>query len=66
MMADKDVLQGKRILIVDNEPDVLHTFEAMLTISEVSKAFSFDETKGLLATQCFDIAVLDIKGGMSY
>lgn len=59
-------LQYKRILIVDDEPDVLETLEELLTDNEIIKASNFDEAKNLLETQYFDIAILDIMGVDGY
>lgn len=36
-------LHGKRILIVDDEPDVLETLEASLSMCDVVKATTFEE-----------------------
>jgi len=65
-MADKNLVEGKRILIVDDEPDVLETLEDLLTMCHVTKASSFDEAKRLLETQEFDMAILDIMGVDGY
>ena len=62
----KDLLEGERILIVDDEPDVLDTLEELLAVCDVVKASSFDEAKKLLETQYFDIAILDIMGVEGY
>ncbi|MBW1788146.1 MAG: response regulator [Deltaproteobacteria bacterium] len=58
----KDLIDGKRILIVDDEPDVLDALEELLTMCQVVRASTFDEAKGLLESQYFDIAILDIMG----
>jgi DNA-binding NtrC family response regulator len=65
-MAGKDLLEGKKILIVDDEPDVLDTLEDLLSMSEVEKASSFEEASRLLDTEHFDMAVLDIMGVNGY
>jgi DNA-binding NtrC family response regulator len=59
---EKDLLPGKRVLIADDEPDVLETLEEILSMCEVVKATTFEGAKDLLETQHFDIAVLDIMG----
>jgi DNA-binding NtrC family response regulator len=61
-MIYKNLLDGKNILIVDDEPDVLETLEELLSMCNVVKASSFDEAKELLENQYFDIAILDIMG----
>ncbi len=65
-MTEKDRLTGKKILIVDDEPDVLETLEEFLTQCDISKARTFDKGKELLETQRFDIAILDIMGVRGY
>jgi DNA-binding NtrC family response regulator len=65
-MVEKALLDGKKILIVDDEPDVLESLEEILTMCEVSRASSFEEAKALLETEPFDLAVLDIMGVQGY
>ena len=66
MSAKEDMLKGKKILIVDDEPDVLDTLEDLLSMCQVVKAGSFEEAKKQLKTQSFDMAVLDIMGVNGY
>jgi DNA-binding NtrC family response regulator len=65
-MDNKNRLEGKRILIVDDEADVLETLEDLLTQYDVSSASSFEAAKKLLETETFDFAVLDIMGVDGY
>ena len=60
------MLKGKRILIVDDEPDILAVLEDLLDMCELVKASSFEEAKSALESQDFDIAVLDIMGVDGY
>ncbi|MBW1998754.1 MAG: response regulator [Deltaproteobacteria bacterium] len=62
----RDLLRGKRVLIVDDEPDVLETLEELLSMCDVVKATTFEEARDALSTQYFDIAVLDIMGVDGY
>jgi DNA-binding NtrC family response regulator len=62
----ESLLDGKRVLIVDDEPDVLATLEELLPMCNVVKAASFEEAKELLTTQYFDIVILDIMGVDGY
>jgi CheY-like chemotaxis protein len=61
-MADKDLLEEKRILLVDDEPDVLDTLEDLLPMCKTVRASNFNEAKELLETQYFDMTILDIMG----
>ena len=65
-MSEKELLEGKKILIVDDEPDVLETLEDLLSFCEVAKASNFEDAKKLLETQEFDMAILDIMGVKGY
>lgn len=66
VIVKKGLLEGKKILIVDDEPDVLETLEELLTMAEVSTATGFDKAKALMEGQDFDIAILDIMGVNGY
>ena len=65
MNKDK-MLEGKRILIVDDEPDVLDTLDDLLSMCVVTKASTFDQARQLLENQYFDMAILDIMGVEGY
>ena len=65
-MADKKLLDGKRVLAVDDEQDVLDTLVDLLPMCKVVTAFSFDEARGLLESQHFDLVILDIMGVDGY
>jgi len=64
----KNLLNEKRIkiLIVDDEPDVLETLEDLLPMCEVTSASTFEEASDLLDNQYFDMAILDIMGVNGY
>jgi DNA-binding NtrC family response regulator len=65
-MKKKDRLAGKKILIVDDEPDILETLEELLSMCEVGKAATFEEAREMLETKSFDMAILDIMGVKGY
>ena len=66
-MSDEERrLEGKRLLIVDDEPDILETLEALLPMCHVTKASSFEEARDLFEKEYFDIAILDIMGVDGY
>jgi DNA-binding NtrC family response regulator len=65
-MAEKDLLEGKRILLVDDEPDVLDTLADLLPMCETVKASNFKAAKDYLESEYFDLAILDIMGVEGY
>jgi DNA-binding NtrC family response regulator len=65
-MSNSSFLSGKRILVVDDEPDILGVLEDLLDMCEVVKAATYKEGKEQLETQNFDIAILDIMGVDGY
>ena len=65
-MKESSLLEKKKVLLVDDEPDVLDSLEGLLPMCEVVKATSYDKGKELLETQDFDLAVLDIMGVNGY
>jgi DNA-binding response OmpR family regulator len=65
MKADK-VMAGKRVLVVDDEKDVLVTLVNLLDICKVDAASSFEEGKKMMEENKYDIAVLDIMGVNGY
>jgi DNA-binding response OmpR family regulator len=62
----KDRLEGKRILIVDDEPDILASLCDLLSMSHLVQASSFEEGRERLEKEEFDIAILDIMGVEGY
>jgi DNA-binding response OmpR family regulator len=61
-MNKDNLLEGKKILIVDDEQDVLDTLEELLSMCEITKATNFEEAKTAIEKGDFDMAVLDIMG----
>lgn len=61
-MSSKNILKGKKILIVDDEPNVLDSLIELLDMCKIDTASSFEDGKGLLEDQSYDIAILDIMG----
>ena len=63
-MAD-NILNGKRILAVDDEPDVLETLEDLLEDYEgltLDQAMDYDTGYHLLRSWTYDAVILDIMG----
>jgi CheY-like chemotaxis protein len=65
-MSESRLLDGKKILAVDDEPDVLEVLEGLLTMCDVAKATTSKEAEELLESEDFDIAILDIMGVDGY
>ncbi len=65
-MAKVSLLDGKKVLLVDDEPDVLETLEDLLPMCEVVKCTNFKAAKDYMETRYFDMAVLDIMGVEGY
>lgn len=65
-MSEKSLIAGKRILIVDDEMDVLDSLEDLLTDCELIKASTFEDARRLLEWEKFDLAILDIMGVNGY
>ncbi|MBN2061010.1 MAG: response regulator [Deltaproteobacteria bacterium] len=61
-----DWLYKKRVLIVDDEPDILATLEDLLSMCKIYKASTFEEAKPILETKNLEIAILDIMGVDGY
>ena len=61
-MDQKEIILGKRVLIVDDETDILDVLTELLDLCKIDTAASFDEAKGLLKRYYYDIVVLDIMG----
>lgn len=61
-MPEKNLLQGKKILVVDDEVDVLETVRGILSMCDLTLASTFEEGKKQLETARFDLAILDIMG----
>ncbi len=58
----EDILEGKRILVVDDEVDIVESLKEIFDMCEVDIATSYDEAKDLLLKNRYDATVLDIMG----
>jgi len=65
-MNTQKLLRGKRILIVDDEKDILAELVELLGVCKIDTASSFDEAKELFKGNDYDIAILDIMGVNGY
>lgn len=61
-MAIENILRGKKVLIVDDEQDILDVLTELLSQCKVDGASSFEQGKRLLETGDYHITILDIMG----
>ena len=66
VIVRKTFLDGKSILVIDDEPDVLETVGELLDMCDVKTASTFEKAKDLLETKHFDMAILDVMGVNGY
>lgn len=62
----QNILEDKRVLVVDDEPDILETLEELLYMCSVDTAASFEAAIECLKNNAYDVAVLDIMGVKGY
>ncbi|WP_319408597.1 response regulator [uncultured Desulfosarcina sp.] len=65
-MDKTGLLKDKKILAVDDEPDILESIEEALDGCDVDTAGDFDSAAELLHSKVYDVAVLDIMGVRGY
>lgn len=65
-MPNQNILEGKRILIVDDEPDILETLEELLDMCLIDLAPNFETARKFLEKNTYDAAILDIMGVQGY
>ena len=60
------ILNGKRILLVDDEPDILTIVEEEILDacpdSKIDKAMNYEDASGFLKVENYDLVILDIMG----
>jgi DNA-binding response OmpR family regulator len=61
-MENPSPLKGKRVLAVDDEPDVLETLKEALGICEFAGKATYEEARTYLEDSRPDLAILDIMG----
>lgn len=65
-MANQAILESKKILVVDDEPDILETLEETLEYCSVDTAVDYESAEQKLKVNPYDIVVLDIMGVNGY
>jgi DNA-binding response OmpR family regulator len=61
-MQDFEILKGKSILAVDDEPDVLDVVKEQLLMCQVTTATNYETARNFINTKRFDLVLLDIMG----
>ncbi len=56
---ERNILEGKRILVVDSEPEMRDSVAAVLSASEVVTVGKLDEARPLICREFFDLVILD-------
>jgi DNA-binding response OmpR family regulator len=62
----EEILKGKRVLIVDDEPDILETLVEILDMCFIDTAPNFETAQKFLDRNQYDLAILDIMGVNGY
>jgi DNA-binding NtrC family response regulator len=65
-MDTAEILKGKRVLIVDDEEDILEMLTELLDMCELDRAETYEKAKEFLTTRFYHVAVLDIMGVRGY
>ena len=65
-MVSSAILDGKSILVVDDEPDILESVEDVLSMCAVETATDYELARDRLNAVKYDVVVLDIMGVKGY
>ena len=65
-MENLKILENKKILIVDDEQDVLETIVDLLDMCQIDTALNFETAEKFLYENAYDMAILDIMGVRGY
>jgi CheY-like chemotaxis protein len=65
-MTNQTILESKKVLVVDDEPDVLESIEEALEHCHVDTAADYESAEQKLRSKPYDIVVLDIMGVNGY
>lgn len=61
-MTSTSYLSGKKILVVDDEPDILDTVKDILEMAKIDTAGDYEQAVGKIRSSAYDLAILDIMG----
>jgi nucleotide-binding universal stress UspA family protein/CheY-like chemotaxis protein len=65
-MTTENLLRDRRLLVLDDEPDILETVVELLDTCFLDTAATFDEARKLIEHNKYDVAILDIMGVSGY
>lgn len=65
-MDERGILEDKRVLVVDDEPDILETIEELMDMCILDTAGSFETARKKIDEHIYDLAILDIMGVNGY
>jgi len=57
-----ETIKGRKILVVDDEADVLDSLVDLLSVCRIDTARTFEDGRRLLEENRYDVAILDIMG----
>ncbi len=61
-ISPQDLIRDRRVLVVDDEPDVLDSVQELLDMCLIDTAADFETAETYLEERSYDIAILDIMG----
>ena len=65
-MSEENYLDKKKLLIVDDEPDILESLIMPLPMCDIDTASDFNDAWNMLGSKFYDLAILDIMGVDGY
>ncbi len=65
-MQHTETLEGKKLLIVDDEPDILESLKETLDMCIIDSASDYDTAHQFLDSNTYDAVILDIMGVRGY
>jgi nucleotide-binding universal stress UspA family protein/CheY-like chemotaxis protein len=65
-ISTQDLIKDRRILVVDDEPDILETIEELMDMCILDTAGSFEAARKKIDDHIYDLAILDIMGVNGY
>ncbi|NQU63548.1 MAG: response regulator [SAR324 cluster bacterium] len=62
MAKEDSILKGKRILAVDDEPDILETIRDIIYMANLDEARDYETASAMIRKNQYDLVILDIMG----